>query len=34
MLLSAFQLVFGGSSIYGSQAGTAIDTEDILVAPG
>jgi len=28
--LSAFQLVFGGRSIYGSLAGTAIDTEDAL----
>jgi propanol-preferring alcohol dehydrogenase len=28
--LSAFPLVFGGRSIYGSLAGTAIDTEDAL----
>src|SRR5713101_3044269 len=28
--LSAFALVFGGRSIYGSLAGTAIDTEDAL----
>ena len=28
--LSAFPLVFGGRSIYGSLAGTAIDTEDTL----
>ena len=28
--LSAFSLVFGGRSIYGSLAGTAIDTEDAL----
>src|SRR5712691_11396716 len=28
--LSAFALVFGGRSIYGSLAGTAIDTEDTL----
>jgi D-arabinose 1-dehydrogenase-like Zn-dependent alcohol dehydrogenase len=28
--VSAFQLVFGGRSIYGSLAGTAIDTEDAL----
>src|SRR5882762_3118859 len=30
MKLSAFPLVFGGRSIYGSLAGTAIDTEDAL----
>ena len=30
MQLSAFPLVFGGRSIYGSLAGTAIDTEDAL----
>jgi len=30
MQLSAFPLVFGGRSIYGSLAGTAIDTEDTL----
>jgi D-arabinose 1-dehydrogenase-like Zn-dependent alcohol dehydrogenase len=30
MHLSAFPLVFGGRSIYGSLAGTAIDTEDAL----
>src|SRR6266851_5251440 len=30
MELSAFPLVFGGRSIYGSPAGTAIDTEDAL----
>jgi len=30
MQLSAFALVFGGRSIYGSLAGTAIDTEDTL----
>jgi propanol-preferring alcohol dehydrogenase len=28
--LNAFPLVFGGRSIYGSLAGTAIDTEDVL----
>ena len=28
--MSAFPLVFGGRSIYGSLAGTAIDTEDAL----
>jgi propanol-preferring alcohol dehydrogenase len=28
--LSAFPLVFGGRSIYGSLAGTAIDIEDAL----
>src|SRR5260221_512343 len=28
--LNAFRLVFGGRSIYGSLAGTAIDTEDAL----
>jgi D-arabinose 1-dehydrogenase-like Zn-dependent alcohol dehydrogenase len=28
--LSAFPLIFGGRSIYGSLAGTAIDTEDAL----
>jgi propanol-preferring alcohol dehydrogenase len=28
--LSAFPLVFGGRSIYGSPAGTAIETEDTL----
>src|SRR6202047_5476142 len=28
--LNAFPLVFGGGSIYGSLAGTAIDTEDAL----
>ena len=28
--LSAFPLVFGGRSIYGSLAGTAMDTEDAL----
>jgi D-arabinose 1-dehydrogenase-like Zn-dependent alcohol dehydrogenase len=28
--LNAFPLVFGGRSIYGSLAGTAIDTEDAL----
>ena len=28
--LSAFPLVFGGRSIYGSLAGTAIDNEDTL----
>ena len=28
--LNAFLLVFGGRSIYGSLAGTAIDTEDVL----
>jgi propanol-preferring alcohol dehydrogenase len=28
--LDAFPLVFGGRSIYGSLAGTAIDTEDVL----
>ncbi len=28
--LSAFPLVFGGRPIYGSLAGTAIDTEDAL----
>ena len=28
--VSAFPLVFGGRSIYGSLAGTAIDTEDVL----
>jgi propanol-preferring alcohol dehydrogenase len=30
MQLSAFPLVFGGRSIYGSLAGTAMDTEDTL----
>jgi propanol-preferring alcohol dehydrogenase len=30
MQLSAFPLVFRGRSIYGSLAGTAIDTEDAL----
>ena len=30
MQLSAFPLVFGGRSIYGTLAGTAIDTEDTL----
>jgi alcohol dehydrogenase, propanol-preferring len=30
MQLNAFPLVFGGRSIYGSLAGTAIDTEDAL----
>src|SRR5882757_2629092 len=30
MQLSAFPLVFGGRSIYGSLAGTAIETEDVL----
>src|SRR6202022_1929864 len=30
MQLSAFPLVFGGRSIYGSLAGTAIETEDTL----
>ena len=30
MQLSAFPLVFGGRSIYGTLAGTAIDTEDSL----
>jgi alcohol dehydrogenase, propanol-preferring len=30
MQLSAFPLVFGGRSIYGSLAGTAIETEDAL----
>src|SRR6058998_578876 len=30
MQLSAFPLVFGGRSVYGSLAGTAIDTEDAL----
>ena len=29
--LSAFPLVFGGRSIYGSLTGTAIDNEDTLV---
>ena len=28
--MSAFPLVFGGRSIYGTLAGTAIDTEDAL----
>jgi D-arabinose 1-dehydrogenase-like Zn-dependent alcohol dehydrogenase len=30
MQLNAFPLVFGGRSIYGSLAGTAIDSEDTL----
>jgi propanol-preferring alcohol dehydrogenase len=30
MQLSAFPLVFGGRSIYGTLAGTAIETEDAL----
>ena len=30
MQLSAFPLVFGGRSIYGSLAGTAIEAEDTL----
>src|SRR5882757_4584467 len=30
MQLSAFPLVFGGRSIYGSLAGRAIETEDVL----
>jgi propanol-preferring alcohol dehydrogenase len=30
MKLSAFPLVFGGRSIYGSLAGTAIESEDAL----
>jgi propanol-preferring alcohol dehydrogenase len=30
MQLSAFPLVFGGRSIYGTLAGTAMDTEDAL----
>jgi D-arabinose 1-dehydrogenase-like Zn-dependent alcohol dehydrogenase len=30
MQLSAFPLVFGGRSIYGSLAGTAVETEDAL----
>jgi alcohol dehydrogenase, propanol-preferring len=30
MRLNAFPLVFGGRSIYGSLAGTAIETEDAL----